>query len=181
MKKQASPYKKLCSETPMDPQRTYVIPLNQSHIQYHQFCPTFVQSNSAIPSHPSEAYINTASNIPQLSFGNMGQNTIFVPATFQVSNKNMAQMMVPYSGAPNVCFQGAGVPQNNSCIILMNQPTVIANQPTIISNQPITFNIQNNYNTVPPQYQQAPKIEYITNLYCPNSNNNIFTSDSWLN
>jgi len=167
--KEASSYKKLCTGIPQDPQRPNVT-FNQSQIIYPQFFqPSLMQDNPVTPVQPNQMYLNT----PQVSFGNMNQNQLYIPANFQMPNKNMTQIMVPnmaYQGAPNVCYQG--VPQNNSCIIFMNQPTIIANQP-------ITFNIQNNYNTAPPQYQQPPKIEYITNLYCPNSNNNVFTSDSW--
>ena len=168
--KQTSPYKKLHTETPsVQPQIASQIVY--SAIQYPQIPLNFVQANPVVTGTPNQIIMN-----PQISFGNPPQSQILIPASLPMQDKMMAPVLVPtYPGV-----QAGGFVPNGSCLILINQPTVVANQPTIIANQPITFNIQNNFNSIPPNYQQAPKIEYITNLYCPNSNNNVFTRDSWL-
>ena len=166
--KLVSPYKKLHTEAQPQaaPQIVY------SAIQYPQMPMNFVQANPVVPGAPNQVFMN-----PQMSYGNPQQQSQFlIPASLPVQdNKMMAPVMLPsYPG-----IQQGGIIPNGQYYIVMNQPSVMANQPTIIANQPITFNIQNNFNSIPPNYQQPPKIEYITNLYCPNSNNNVFTSDTW--
>jgi len=166
------------------------VSLNSSNIENNSVIPTYLQN--AIPMNhnimqPQSQAIYTPYQFPVNNNGfsmsyqcpqsqptyillNNASNSPIIPVNSSIQLANTLNPLTLNQNTGHGFIQGQVLPQNNPVVILLDKSMLIPNQNLPIMNSFPIRQVE--------QRQQIPvQIQYHTNIYCPNSNNNLFTLD----